>query len=730
MASTELMPVGSIIQQPIREDQVETTEGGASPPEYAEDAAATLVWMNFQRAKQFIENDPSWLLQWQETDALYQSNIRNRSIRVEDGRPARVPRFLVAKFTRTLARAVKRGLFAEQVPFLLRPEGKTTQEQADAWTTLLKLLLKRAKFQYHGGLQIDCQTLQGTGIGKMGWNEKKVTRKTRKRKDPPVKLDMPSGQQQEVPTTESDEFAEHTKTVTESWPFYEYRRLGTTLFDPKWCTPDMPGESAGYCIDVDFVTFEDLQEMRQLSCYQEKKNDKGEILSPGIPSEEALKRYFFTKQVGSAPPGSQVEDRMTSQGGFAAHAEGRNKQTDISPLEQPLMLVEMWTETTVKTILCYDGQKLLIRNEEHDANSMCHTSATWWPIDNSGYGMGIGKVSGPDQRINQGVLNECLKMIAYPLNAPILVRQGENTPTQNVISRMGGVLQVQCAPGEDVRKGMGFMDIPAVPADAWKMIELSQRGGEELTGADAQMQQGVQTGRQGASRSSFGAQRMASMSDQNIADPVDSFANGAIIPFVNFLIHMVKTRMPLPEIREILSVKHAKVIEEAIALDQFLAAEFEVTVLAGQKLLAKQGIQQLIPFLLQILQQPQIMDAYHQIGRTIDLPGMMDVFLQVSELVDQPGIFRKMTEAEKEHYKQANPGFQKVQAETAKQKLQGQREQANIHAKGEVDMANTAAKTAMEHIAGGVPLERAEGLVERGADVAALRGGLPDAEMQ
>src|ERR1700733_12841816 len=141
-----LMPIGSPMALPIQEEQVETTEGDATPPVYQEDAAAMLVWENYQRAKNYVENN-AWLLEWQETDILYQSPIYNRSVRAEPGRPARVPRFLVAKFSRTLARAVKRGLFAEQIPFLLRPQGKTTQEQVNAWTDLLAVLLRRMKFK-------------------------------------------------------------------------------------------------------------------------------------------------------------------------------------------------------------------------------------------------------------------------------------------------------------------------------------------------------------------------------------------------------------------------------------------------------------------------------------------------------------------------------------------------------------------------------------------------------
>jgi hypothetical protein len=706
-----VMPVGQYISLPIRAVQVETAEGNVAAPVYTADAVATLVWQNYQQARNYVENN-AWLLDWQEADILYQSPTPDRFIRVQQGRPTRVPRFLVAKFKTTLARAVKRGLFAEQYPFFLRPSGKTTQVEVDAWSDLIGKLLKRMKFKYHAGLQIDCQVLQGTGIGKAGWEERTVTKKTRKRKQQPIRAEMPMGAPKEIPTKESDEFETVETTVTESWPFYEYRRIGTTLFDPKWCTPNAPDESAGYCIDVDYVNFADLQEMRKLDCYQ------------NIPKEEILKAFFFNRQAGSAPTGSSVEDTMTSQGSMAAHAEGRNRQTDASPLEQPLLLLEQWDMRTVKTVLCYDGRMLTIRNEEHDYESLLHFSANWWNIDNSGYGMGIGKINGADQRINQGVINECLKMIAYPMNAPLLVGRGINSPTQNVLARLGGFWQVD---SDDVRKGVGFMEMPQVPKDAWSMLEYSQKSGEDISGASPQMQQG-NIGGPGSSvaRTATGVNRVGAASDQNVADPIDAMAEGVIVPVIQFLVRMVKLKMPLKEIREMLSEKHAAVIESAIAQDQFLDAQFEVEVLAGAKLAARAGIQQLIPLFLQMVQQPQLLEYLHQRGETIDFAVIVDLFMQVAELTQQPDIIRPLTPEEKQMLGQMNPGMQRVKAVVAQEQAKGANKLREIQTQGQVDLGNKAAEVVMQHAADGVPLERAAGLVERAADVDALKNGLPD----
>lgn len=724
-ARSAVMPFGSPMTE-IRESQVETTEGNVRPPVFTDDATATLVWEDYLKAKAYVEaENTSWLLEWQETDVLYQSPVPYRSERLQNGRPARVPRFLVAKMKTTLARGVKRSLFAEQYPFLLRPGDLGTEADADAWTYLIGVLLKRAKFPYYAGLQINSQTLFGTGLGKYGIEERTIVKKTRRRKKPAAKVQLPAGEAS-VPTEESDDFEPVISEVKETWPFYEYRKLGTTLFDPKWCTPDAPDESAGYCVDYDPVNFYDLQKMAKLSCYREKKNAAGEVICAGIPDEETLKDFFFRMPEGDAPVGTQIEDTMSSKGSLVAHAAARNRQTSADPLTKPLLVIERWDLRTIKTILVYEDRKLVIRNEEHEYGSMCHTSFTWWPIENCGYGMGIGRIVGPDQRVDAGVTNAALKMVAYPMNAPILyARGGENAPTQNTILNLGTFWGVDAGPSGDVNKAMRFMEMPQVPADAWKFIQMSQASAENISGADAQMQQGSLNGKQGATRSSFGAQRMASMSDQNIADPVDSVANGGIVPFVEFLIRWVKTKMPIKEIRQILSKKYAAAIMDKVLHEQFLEAEFEVAVLAGQKLAAKQGIQQVIPFYLQLLEQPQILEYYHQIGKTVDFAALEDIFQAVSELVQQPDIIRPMTENEKQQYQQNNPNMQKVQAATAVEKQRGQNQLATEGAKGKNELVKTVLDHALDKNEGGAPLDLALGRLERNDDMDALQNGLP-----
>lgn len=706
------MPIGNRVGDPIRTEDISTVAGNAAAAIWSDDAAATLVWQDYQQAKNYVENN-SWLLEWQHSDIIYQSPTLDRYPRVEQGRPPRISRYLVAKNTRTMATQVKRALFAEQQPFFLRPIGETTQREIDAWTAIISALLKRMKFKYNCSLLIDSQVLQGTGMGKMGWETREVITKKRVRKNPVAKANMPVTGTMEIPTQESDDLKEVEDKHIDSFPTFEYRRLGTTLPDPKWCTPNDIGESAGYTVDVDYVNFYDLQEMRELSCYK------------NIPDDETLKAWFILNASGSAPAGSQIADSMTAQGSAVTHAEGPNRQTSEDPLLKPMLIIERWDCRQVKAIIGYEGRLLLIRNEEHGLGLDPHVAANWWSIDNCGYGMGIGRLDGPDQRINQGVTNESLKMLAYPMNAPILIDRGLNAPTQNVIQRLGGFWALDMPAGGDVRKAVGFMEMPPVPEDAYKWLAMSQQSADGLSGADKAMMQGnIGTPGSSAARTATGANRIANKADDTIADPVDAVAEGVIVPVIMFLVKMVKDKMPLEEIRRILSRDKAKIILTAIEQEQFLDSQFGIEVLAGQRLAAKAGIQQLIPFLLQVVQQPQLLQFLHEEGKTIDFEVIMDLFLQVSELSQQPDIFRAMNPKEMQQQQQQNPAAVKAQSDQVLEQAKTQGKVEQINAKGQVDLANKAAELAMQKTSDGLPLERAEGLVERGEDEQILKQGL------
>jgi hypothetical protein len=708
-----LMPVGQREIGEIREEDVTVSKDGKKEPAFSDDAVAELVWRNYNQSKSFLEQN-SWLLDWQAVDYYYQNQNNDRWLRPTDGRPVRIARYLIAKNTNTMDNQVHRGIWGNQKPFALQPEGGTDEDTLDAWTHLLWVLMKRAKTEYNFDLAGFQSRLFGTGILQPGWEERTVVKKRRRRKNPEPTATLPLTGEQSVPTQESDEFTVKEETVKESWPFLNFRRLGYTLFDEKWCTPNAPEESAGFVIDVDYVNFQDLQRLRALPCYQQ------------IPDDETLINYFIQNPMtGTAAPSTVAEGLGDSQSSLAMHAAGDWKNRGINPFTAELMLLTMWTEERAQAILCYDGRKLTVRNDEHDlGDHALHYTFNWWNISDSGWGMGIGKLNIDDQRMDTGVLNEVLKMIGMWFNTPLAIRQGENAPTQNIVAGLGTFLQVQTGPDGDVRKAISYLDKPQIPAEAWRLMDMALHGGEDLVGANSTTQQGNLGGPgSSAMRTAAGVNRVGGKADEQVAKPV-LYESWALERFIYFLIDQVRLKMPLEEIRQILRRKYSAAIVKDIDMDQFINAEFAVNVLAGQRMMAKQAIQQLIPFILQILQQPMIQQYYNAIGMKLDYAALFSILIRMSELDGNiDNIFVPMTDKEKQTYQQNSPGAQKVQGQIAVEQARGKNKLAEVQAQTQGDVVKSLVEKAAEHNESSIPLEEAFGRSERIGDVAQFQAG-------
>lgn len=665
-------------------------------PKFDEQACASLIYQDWQRAKASLENN-QWNLQWADNDILYQSPL----LASDDLSRARVSRFTVNNQSNTMADACKDGLFTQKPPFLLRPRGETTQQHTDAWTALLDVLLDRMKFRYWAGLGIDSQVLHGTGLWKCGWGTR--TRKVMKRvpKAQPETMNMPAGTQK-VNTIASDEYELKPETITESYPWIENRMLGTSLPDPGWRTPNAP-ELCGFWVDYDYTTWMGLEELRKMDCYD-------------IPDSEELKQFCFATVGENAAQGTNIETQFSNNGSPVLHAENRNVATTADPLSQPILLLARTDNDRVMEALMINGFLIVIRNDEHYLGRTPHFAANWRNILNTGWGMGMGKLVGGDQRLEQGTLNHALNLLAYMFNPVILHALGQNAPTQNRIVRAGGFWNVTPGADGDVRKGMAVMDMPKVPPETWQFIQYAKSSSEETSGADATFMQGSLQGRgSSAARTATGAGRIAAKADGRVQTPVENLELGLFIPFLTMLINMVKMYMPTAEVRQILNTKLAAEIMKDFDTGKFLDADLEVEMLAASKMAAKSAMAQQLPLLMQILNQPQLIEQLHAEGKTIDLNVLLDILFQVSEFRIENEVIRNMTDQEKAMVQQMHAPSTKVQEATVTEQLKGQNAQQLQAAKAKDELLHTVINHVLEQ-QGKSPLDRATNFFTRDAD--------------
>lgn len=716
------LPIGNELTPMIGQNQVRLDPDGLTMPELDDDAVATIVWSDFNYAMSWLDSN-SWLGEWQYIDFLYQSPNYDRNAR-GSGTETRISRFLVAKNANTLSTQIRRGIFADGAPFELEPTGAfagldDVEMYLDAITQIFTVLDQRGELEYNMELFIDSQVLQGTAIAVPVWETKPVVYRTREPKTPPIEVTLPTGEKKKIHTLASDDYKTVEETFIESFPYFDFRRLGTSIYDPGWRTPNRPDLSAGYRVDYDRVTFFDLVEMRKLDCYKD------------IPDDEELKKFFLNNPNGDATQGTRTAEDMSTLNSSVLHAESESRDTSANPFMRPLVMLTYWTHDWVYALLVYPGGKKVIRNQKHRMDEFAMgLSATWWNIGNSGYGMGEGRVNAGDQRMDQGMLNMVLRMIGYWGNAPLLYNKGDgNAPTQNVIAGLGTLIGINAAPGTDPRKAMGYLERPAIPAEAFRIMDTALYGGAAAVGADSSVVQG-NTGAPGSTalRSAAGVNRLGSKADEQVATPIQHLEY-VLQQWYRFLWKMVTEVMPITEIRRILSKNLADALIDLIDSKILLNATFDIKILAGSKLAARQAVAQIIPFLLQLVQQPQLLQFMHEKGWTINFLAIERIFLRVSELKGAEDIITKLTPEEQNNVQAMNPNAMKAQLTQLVEKLRGQNKLEAIQAKGAADtqkeIISATVDKALEHTEGDTQLGNAEARLERNTDLEQLRSGVP-----
>lgn len=691
----------------ILPEQVRTrnlAEGQA--PQLTDEAAASLCVQDYYRADADMESR-NLVQEWEDNDTLYDAPLLSN---MEDTTTARVSRYTVNNQTNTMGDAVRDGLFAQKPPFFLRPRGKTTQVEADAWTALVSALLDRMQFRYWTGLGVDQQALHGTAIWKAGWTKRKRIVPIRTPNAEPASITTPTGPAK-VETEESLDYKIEYKTITESYPWIESRMLGTTLFDPGWRTPNRP-DLCGYVIDVDYVTWNDLEQLRQQDCYD-------------IPDSETLKEWFFNHRDQGAPGATAAELGLSQEGSPVDHATARSTPGTANPLSQPMLMLERTDSERVITVLAIDGRYVVIQNEDHHRNRTPHFTANWRSKLNTGWGIGNGKLAGGDQRIEQGTLNHALNLLAYQFNPAILHARGQNSPAGNRTIRAGGFFAVDPI-GGDVRNAIAVMEMPKVPAEAWQMIGYAKTSSQETTGADATFMQGQLQGKgSSAARTATGAGRIAAKADGRVQTPVENIELGLFNPFIEWLVDSIKIYMPTQEIKDILNEKLSTALLAKFDMKKFIDATFEIEMTAAAKLAAKTAMAQQLPFLMQIFQQPQMLEQLHSEGKTISLDVLLDVLFAVSEYRIEDEIIVPLTPEEKEIMLQVNAPNAKIQEATAVEQLKGQNALNLEDRRSQNQLATTVAEKALEREGEGIPLAHAAALTERSDDEQILRGQGP-----
>lgn len=626
----------------------------------AEDELA-MVTQAWQEATAFIA-DEQYKLEWRDCDVLYQSP---RPYSTWEGTYVLEPnlrRFTVATDVNAIVTQAHKGLFYQNPPLAIVPGPTMTSAIAEAKMALLGGLLNEMKIEKEAELALEQWALLGTTVCK--WGVRKETVDRPRRMTTAKKVDAGAGQTQVVYTDDEPQIKENLKTRTV--PFFEFVNINegdstdtTVAWDPKYGLPDIA--DSPYVIYRRMVDFYDVQELAKDDEYdipgavvytaQEAidsglayDDESGEVVAGSV-----IELWFPPAESASVPPtpsaGQVANARPTIH-----HAEGQ-QETTSNPLRRKLEILE-YLDQRKQHVICVLDQKQVIKSCDC-RGKLGYLSANFWNRPSAMIGIGIGQIAGQNQRLDQGVTNAALKLLAMKLNTPYLRNQDSNTPTQMIRTGLGKVITVS-----DIDKSYKLLETPDVPDSLWPVLQDARRQAEDSTGADAMMVGGSSAGpRSSITRTSGGASIMAGASADRIEGPLGKFIRQVYVPFLYILDEMVFRFMPDQEIAERLGEALGKEFVERMDMQEYHDASCKFDVLAGAKLAAKRIMAQSLEIIMQYVGNAQVQELMADIHEEyFDVREIFRLILTASEWGQgvENSIIKKMTPQMKQKRAQAS----------------------------------------------------------------------------
>jgi hypothetical protein len=308
-----------------------------------------------------------------------------------------------------------------------------------------------------------------------------------------------------------------------------------------------------------------------------------------------------------------------------------------------------------------------------------------------------------------------LDILAFACQPEYAIARGANVPTQDQRRRLGGIRLVQ---GTDATKAIALVDQPVVPPDAWRAMQSVIATSDSTVGSDQATVQGSIPGR-GSSivRSGTGAGIVGQASSTRLQMPVERVIDGVFLPFLNFVYRMVKERMPISEIRDVLAERTEDLV---VDFQNFMDSKVKFDTLAGTRLAAKNKMAQALPFLLEVFGNQALVQQLSQTGWKVNAMELVNMVLEMSEWKNKRDLIVMMTPEEQQMMQQSNPAAAKAQSDAAllHQKQQGEFALEDKKIAGRI-ATNTIKQTHEATVQS--PLQRAASFAERTADERAMQ---------
>lgn len=622
----------------------------------ADDPAVQLVLKDLNLAEYYLLAK-GMTVEWDKDDRLYL--FRMPQVFWEG---SSVPRSslgmpLIMEHIESIMPQVMNALFNDDPPFIADPMPKTTAQAARATQHVISYQLDDMGFREETRIGIKEGLTYGTSFWKLLWDQHKETRMSWKREGPPEVKSSAAGPVT-MPTEKSKKLKYVKEEIKVNGPKIQHIHVRHLIADPSCRRPDI--RKSKYVIHRTYPTLTDLEALRGKHGYDKLP-----------PASELIQLFFPPKEM---PERSLLEGRSTTSvlnTGVSSldinmefKAMPRWQMPSNDPNLQPLECLEYWTKEKCIVVL---NRKLCIKNDRNPFGFLPFLSINYIDVPDSFYGIGVAKLLGGEQRLQQGVINSRLDDLALRLSGTFIRKRGSNTPTQQVRLRPGGIID------SDDEKGIQMIQYPPAITDAFEEVAQSDMRAQRRTGANEMVTQGTMPGKGQVGRTASGVQTLSAGVGARLGYFVDFIANLYFIPALEAIHTMNSLWLDEEQIDDILTSKLGQDYK-GDALD-VKNARLKFRMLAGAKMRARQQLSQSLPSMTQFMMAPPIQDALSDQGLKLDLVEMMQLWFDTNEVPGRQSIIVPLTQEDKQRIAAKNEAAQQASLEN----------QRHMHARQEIE---------------------------------------------
>jgi hypothetical protein len=618
---------------------------------WANDPALKLVVQDALRAENFASTK-AWVMQWPSASTLYQSPYTAQYWEGTQSERANVPFFTVATAVNSLVPQIINGLFYDDPPFMIQKRPGTTAVVASAIGALLSYQLEDIGFREE--LKRGCfnAVLFGTGIWKWGWETFTRTRKIYVRESANPVVPNVTDTLPDITVEAQDEDEQIVEEIIDEdvdRPVFEnITNLRYVLVDPGLNVPNI--NKGKYVIHRMYLTWNDLDKLRERPGF--KIPPRAELLSLFLPPQEPVE---------AAP--SEITNRNPL---WDARAEARYEKTTVDPFDQPLEVLERWDNGKCIAVL---NKKIVICNDQNPYGEIPFLSIGWWDVPEAFWSMGLAKVIGAEQRLQQGLTNLYLDNASLNLNGVYLRVRGKSVPTQSIRISPGKIVDV------DNKDDFKVLErLPAVP-EATQHLSLSESRAERVSGVSDPGMQGVagSSGHSSLARTASGANLLAAGAGSRVADFVEKLSDNVIVPFLYKAHELNRAMLPAKAIKYILGeeLQHEFMKGKGDVVE-ILNARVKFAILAASKLQARRAMAQALPMIVQFLTSPETTKQLAAQGKKVKIEEVVKMFFAVSDWKTYDDIVVDMTSEEKQQSAANSPAAMAQAKMAAQQAALGQ----------------------------------------------------------